>query len=190
VAAGVTRRRLKARRDRRGRPRKATARHRATTVAGRAAPPDLGTDELRRHRLAATTQSGLPDDLLGVLYGRAVIDLEQYTAGRDFSDVVRLVRLGLGLTEASPAGAWRNILSAASAGRATIVDVAYPGADSARRALIRFRRELGRASWAAVNAAADNIWPIGEFPRFVMNLRPGLDYLAVRLPLSSRRVAR
>jgi len=180
----VTRRKLKARRDRRGRPRKANAKRRATTLAERAPFLDRGTPELRHRRLAATGDSDLPDDLLGILYGHGVIDPEQYTASREFAALVRLVRLGFGLTEASPAGAWRNILTAAHSGQ-VLADFAVPGAERARRALARFRRALGSPSWRAALAAIDNVY--GEdFPEFVVDLRRALDYLALHLPLPSK----
>jgi hypothetical protein len=180
-----SRRRLKARRDRRGRPAKANAKRRQTTTAARAPVDDPGTVELRRHRIGVTTQADLPDDLLGALYGRGRIDVEQYTAARHFADLVRLVRLGFGLTEASPAGAWRNILTAAHSGR-VIVEGGYPGAERARRALARFRRDMGFASWRAVSDTTDNLWPARNFAGFIVDLRSGLYYLAPRLPLTAR----
>jgi hypothetical protein len=183
----MTRRRLKARRDRRGRPRNALAKRRQTTLAGRRGEVviDHGTEELQRQRRLATTRADLPNDLLGVLYGHGVLEGPEYAAGRDLGELVRLVRLGYGLTEASPAGAWRNILTAAHAG-GQVSNAAYPGAERARRVLARLRRELGRAIWRAVSDAVDSIWP-EDFGRFIVLLRSGLQTLAERLPPMLRR---
>jgi hypothetical protein len=182
-----SRHRLKARRERRGRPQKANAKRRQTTTGARAPPIDRGTAELRRRRVQVTGQPELPDDLLGALYGRGVVDLEAYTAGREFAALVRLVRLGLGLTEGSAAGTWRTILAATSRGQ-PIFDFGYPGAERARRALTRFRRDMGLASWRAVSDTTDNLWPARNFVGFVVDLRSGLDYLAPRLPLTARSI--
>jgi hypothetical protein len=182
----MTRRRLKARRDRRGRPRNALAKRRQTTLAGRRGEPviDHGTEELQRQRRLATTRADLPNDLLGVLYGRGLLEGPQYAAGRDLGELVRLVRLGYGLTEASPAGAWRNILTAAHAGQ--LVDHAYAGAERARRVLARLRRELGQRVWRTAVDAVDSIWPV-DLAGFIRDLRSGLQILAVRLPPMLRR---
>jgi hypothetical protein len=173
----------KIRREKRGRPRKANARRRATTVAARRSPDDLGTPELLAHRALATGSGHLPDDLLGTLHGRGVLDAEAYTTGREFASLVRLVHLGFGLTEASPAGTWRNIVAATSGGGARLDG--YPGAERARRALARFKRDMGKAAWTAVSDAVDSVWP-KDLAGFVIDLRLGLDYLAQRLPLSAR----
>jgi hypothetical protein len=183
----MTRRRLKARRDRRGRPRTANAKRRATTLAGREPAPDHGTEELRRHRLAATGSVDLPADLLGTLHGRGILDRGQYLTGLEFAGLVALVRRALGLTEASAAGVWRNILTATPGGHATL-DVHYPGAERARRALARFRRALGASLWRAIADAADNVWPRVDVEGWLTDLRRALDYLGGELPLTRKSV--
>ena len=188
----MTRRRLKARRDRRGRPRKAGSRYRATTAAGRRPIEivDLGTPELRAQREAATSRRDLPNDLLGALYGRALIDLDGYNAGLAVAGLVRTVRLSLGLTEASAAAQWRNILSAHAGGTMTLLAGSHSGAEGARRILARIKRELGRAAWRAVADAVDNAWPAPQvFAGWLVNLRLGLKHLARRLPARAKAAA-
>jgi hypothetical protein len=169
-------------RHRRGRPRNPTARRRATTLAGRRAPADVGTAELRWHRVTLTTRGDLPDDLLGALYGHGMIEVELYDAGRAFGDLVRLVRRGMGLGDASPAGTWRGILAAAMARSVhPLTDV--PGADRARITLARIRGSIGPEPWKALIAATDNSWPPpDEFDGFLAALVFGLSQIAPRLP--------
>src|SRR5271156_6088963 len=63
----------------RGRPRKPNARSRATTRAGRQAPPDLGTKEIRHLKQILTPrQPGLPADPLAALYSRELISEASY----------------------------------------------------------------------------------------------------------------
>jgi hypothetical protein len=63
--------------DRRGRPRKADAARRRTTVAGRAPDRDEGTTELRRRKIRATTRPDLEVNGAGALYGRGHLDAQQ-----------------------------------------------------------------------------------------------------------------
>ena len=57
---------------RRGRPKLAQAKRRATTRAGRLPPVDLGTDQIRRLRqILNPGQPGLPADPLSALYSRS-----------------------------------------------------------------------------------------------------------------------
>ena len=72
----MSRRRLKARRDRRGRPRQAQAKRRQTTVAGRRGEPDTGTAELRRRR--ATGREDLELTGGAVLFAHDHLDRQQY----------------------------------------------------------------------------------------------------------------
>jgi hypothetical protein len=66
---------------RRGRPRKANPRYKATTRAGRL-PPDFGTGEVRRLRAILNPgKPGLPLDPLSALYARNFIDDVRTTPG-------------------------------------------------------------------------------------------------------------
>ena len=161
----MTRRRLKAR-DRRGGVRKAQAKRRAR-LAGRAPDPDFGTAELRaigwRRRPRPTCRP-----ISSVLYGRGVIDLEQYGAGVAFAAMVRLVHLGYGLTGASPPRCGATSERHAGRPRALIdwpipapsgppAAVALPPAAGLGRLARGARRGRGRAAEAAV---VDGLWTI------------------------------
>jgi hypothetical protein len=49
---------------------------------------DRGTDQLRRQRQLTTGGETLPDDVLGVLLGHALITLPEYHAGRDIAELL------------------------------------------------------------------------------------------------------
>jgi hypothetical protein len=163
-----------------GRPRTLNAKRRETTVAGRTPETDPGTAELRRHRIAATTSAELPNDLFGILLGRQWISTVEYRTSCEFADLVRTVHRSLGLTEASPAGTWRNILAASQVNGVTFTN--SNAAERARRALVRFQRDLEEYPWRAISDAVDNIW-WPETQRFIAELRTALGYLEKHLPL-------
>jgi hypothetical protein len=74
----VTTRHRRRRLERRGRPKKANARRRATTVAGRRAPDDLGTNELRAKKRAVTRYENLEINPSAALFGHGAIDAMQF----------------------------------------------------------------------------------------------------------------
>jgi hypothetical protein len=127
-------RRLRVRRG--GRPRKADAKRRATTLSGRAPDRDTGTIELRRRKTQVTTRIDLEINAAGVLFGHGLLTPEQY-------DVLATVTLwlqrlargwgGLG----GVTGLWYSILGAAvPTGFVRPQDAIASGlADSARRQL-------------------------------------------------------
>jgi hypothetical protein len=80
---------------RRGRPRKAQAKRRATTAAGRAPATDFGTEAVRRLReILNPGMPGLPTDPLSALLARQFIDQRSYGAGRLYGALVAIVRKG------------------------------------------------------------------------------------------------
>jgi hypothetical protein len=177
--------------ERRGRPRKANARHRATTRAGRQAPPDHGTAELRRRKIRATTRDNIELNGAGVLFGRNLIDVEQYNMLTTITLwLERLARAwgGLGGVHAL----WLSIVGAmVPTAFVRPQDNTVAGlADGARRALVRALRELD-GSRALIVALAENqvpplvlhvlegqITPADEAE--LVRLRLGLDHLAAR----------
>jgi hypothetical protein len=123
------------RRGHRGRPRKANARHRATTLAGRRAPPDLGSPELIRRKIRVANGSAVPVELVdvaGVLAANELIVDEELVALRMLADWLRRLRVALQLRQASPGGLWAAITSGAGIG--TIAMSVPVGGD---RALLR-----------------------------------------------------
>jgi hypothetical protein len=100
------------RRDRRGRPRKATSRRRATTVAGRAPPPDFGSPELIRRKLVVANGSKTAVelvDVVGILAANELIVDEELVALRMVSEWLATLARGFHLPQASPAGLWRAL---------------------------------------------------------------------------------
>jgi hypothetical protein len=190
----VPRRRLKARRDRRdrrGRPRKADAKRRATTLAGRAPNRDEGTTELRRRKKQATARPDLEINAASVLFGRGLLSPEQY----DILSTVtlwlqRLARGWGGLGGVT--GLWYSITGAAvPTGFVRPQNATVSGlADSARRQLVRALRQLDGSRDLVVALAEGQVPPLiahvlevrmthadeAELAR----LREGLDRLAGR----------
>jgi hypothetical protein len=134
----------------RGRPRKANARSRATTRAGRQAPPDLGTKEVRRLRQILNGRLDLPTTPLDALYSREFITEQSYRAGLRYSGLVTAARKGWAIPSGSVAYWWNRIVSGP-------IDVGGPGdfksvalddpintIEMARLRLERMRRELQR----------------------------------------------
>jgi hypothetical protein len=133
------------RRDRRGRPRQAQARRRATTVAGRAAPPDEGTPQLRRRKIQATSRPDLEIDSVGVLFGRGHLDAHQYDALGLISTWLRRAARAWGGKDGSCEGLWHAITGAlVSTGFAPVPASGgnFGLGDQARRALQRACRTL------------------------------------------------
>jgi hypothetical protein len=178
--------------DRRGRPRKANARHRATTVAGRAPPPDYGTPELRQRKVRATTRDNLEVNAVGVLYGRGLIDAEEYdTLG---TIVIWLHRLASGWADTGGVhGLWSSIIGAATPtpGYIRAVNAVASGlADGARRQLLWALKELDGSRDIVISLAEDRVPPLvmhvleGRFSdedvADLARLRIGLDRIGGR----------
>jgi hypothetical protein len=197
----VTTRQRRRRLERRGRPRKENARRRATTLAGRRAPDDLGTEQLRRRKVRATSRPDLEISGAGVLLGRDLIDIEQYTVLMTVPMwLERLMRGWGGLGGVT--GLWHSITGAAvpTGFVRPPNDVSSGLADGARRQLVRALRQLD-GSRSLVVALAEN-----EIPPLVLHvldgqitptdqvgldrLRWGLDALAGRRTRQARDIPR
>jgi hypothetical protein len=155
------------RRGRKGRPRKANARHRATTVAGRAPPPDLGTDQLRTRKHAVTGRTDLEINGAAVLYGHDHLDRAQYdTLGR-VTELLQRITRAWGGRDGNVSGLWEAITGAlTSTGFAPnpVGDGGYSLADGARRRLEHACRRLD-GSRALVIALAE-----GRIPEIVVHV--------------------
>jgi hypothetical protein len=152
---------MRHRRDKRGTPRNALAKRRQTTLAGRRAPDDLGTSELRRAKIRATTRSDIEINGGGVLYGRGHLDAQQF-------DTLATVVLWLQRLQRGWAGTggchalWLTIL-----GAAVPTDFVRPEnaiasglADNARRRLVRALRQLDGSRSLVVSLAEGQAPPI------------------------------
>jgi hypothetical protein len=152
---------MRHRRDKRGTPRNALAKRRQTTLAGRRAPDDLGTSELRRAKIRATTRSDIEINGGGVLYGRGHLDAQQF-------DTLATVVLWLQRLQRGWAGAggchalWLTILGAAvPTGFVRPENAIASGlADNARRQLVRALRQLDGSRSLVVSLAEGQAPPI------------------------------
>jgi hypothetical protein len=119
------------RRRRAGRPRKANAKHRATTTAGRAPDRDLGSPELVYRKARAANGAAATVELVdvaGILCARGLIEPDELGLLRQLAAWLRQLARAYGLSQASPAGLWAQLLSGQRAG-ARWLDT--PGGDRA-----------------------------------------------------------
>jgi hypothetical protein len=155
------------RRGHRGRPRKANARRRATTVAGRAPDPDRGTDQLRIRKRRVTGREDLEINGAAVLYGHDHLDRAQYdTLGR-ITELLQRVARAWGGRDGNVTGLWEAITGAlTSAGVAPnpVGDGGYPLADGARRRLERACRRLDGSRELVIELAE------GRIPEIVVHV--------------------
>jgi hypothetical protein len=197
----VTTRQRRSVRIRRGRPSQANARRRATTLAGRRAPDDTGTSELRARKMRATTRDNLEISGAGVLLGRDLIDLEQYNVLTTITLwIERLMRGWAGLGGVT--GLWYSITGAAvpTAFFRPTNDPASGLADGARRQLERALRRLDGSRDLVVALADNRVPPLvlrvldGKLNRAdkveLERVRLGLDHIAGRRSRQARNSTR
>jgi hypothetical protein len=181
---------------RRGRPRLAQARRRATTRAGRRGEVviDGGTEELRRRKRLATTRVDVEMNAAGTLFGRGYLDAQQY-------DTLALIALWLqraarawGGRDGSCEGLWATIIGAMTAtgfvAAPITANAAWGLADAARRQLMRACRELDGSRDLIIGLAEGRTPPLvvhvleGRLSAADENqlalLRIGLDRIALR----------
>jgi hypothetical protein len=141
----MSRRRLKARRDRRGRPRQAQAKRRQTTVAGRRGEPDTGTAELRRRKRRATGREDLELTGAAVLFAHDHLDRQQYDTLGVTTELLRRIARAWGRDGSVP-GPWDAITSAlvttGYVAAPVTADIGFALADNARKSLAQALRQL------------------------------------------------
>jgi hypothetical protein len=123
----------------RGRPRLATARRRATTRAGRRSPEDLGSPELIKRKARVANGSAVPVELVdtaGILLAHHLIEPEELLILRLVASWLRQLRVAFGLPAGSPGGLWAAITTGQRGGgwAATLSAISKGGGD---RALFR-----------------------------------------------------
>jgi hypothetical protein len=132
--------------DRRGRPRKAGARRRATTLAGRQPPADLGTDELRRRkRHIAAGREDLELNGASVLLANELLNRQQFDTLGTITQMLQRVARAWGGRDGNVTGLWMAITAAMVAtgyASAPVGDGGFGLADSARRRLQQVCRSL------------------------------------------------
>jgi hypothetical protein len=124
------------RRDRRGRPRKANAKRRATTLAARRAPDDLGSPELLARKAKVANGAAAPVELIdvvGVLAAHGLLEPELTLIARLLAAWLRQVQRAFHLSQASPTALWAALTSGQRAGQWVPLSNT-PGCD---RALLR-----------------------------------------------------
>jgi hypothetical protein len=107
------------------------------SVAGRTAPPDEGTPQLRRRKIAATSRGDLPLDGTGVLYGRSLIDHEQFAVLTTIMMWLERLQRGWGGT-----GGCHGLVAVAPRRIDPQANTVAGLADSARRQLVKALRQL------------------------------------------------
>jgi hypothetical protein len=155
------------RRRRGGRPRKADAKRRRTTVAGRAPDPDRGTEQLRIRKRRTTGREDLEINGAAVLFGHDLIDRAQYDTLGTVTKLLQRVARAWGGRDGSLNGLWSAILAAASSPGfvpAPVGDGKSSLADQARRRLQRMCRSLDGSRALVIELAE------GKIPEIVVHV--------------------
>ena len=145
---------------RRGRPRKANARRRATTVAGRQAAPDKGTRELRRKKRLATGREDLEIDGAAVLFAHGHLDRAEYDAIGLITGWLRLSTRAWGGRDGSCGGLWDAILGAATGASGARIVVVPRGAERAWRRFAGLLQRLNGSCDLVLDLAEGRIPPL------------------------------
>jgi hypothetical protein len=178
---------------RRGRPRRAEAKRRKTTVAERRGDPDKGTEELRRRKRRVT--AGREDlELTGaaVLFGHEHLDRRQFDTLGAVTALLQQAARGWGGRDGSVTGLWEAITGAlVRTGFAPTPagDGGFSFADGARR-LARLVRTLDGSRDLVIDLAEGRVPPLvlhvlerridHEDEDTLDRLRTGLDHIAAR----------
>jgi hypothetical protein len=149
----------------RGRPRKANAKRRMTTVAGRRPDPDMGSALLRARKRAVTGREDLEINGAAVLFGHDHLDRAQYDMLAEITlwlDTMARAWGGLG----GVAGLWYAISGAAvPTGFVRREDAGLAGlADCARRRLRRVCQGLDGSRALVIDLAE------GRIPEIVVHV--------------------
>lgn len=148
---------------RRGRPSNPQARRRATTRVGRRGevePVDQGSIRLRARKQWATGRDDLPLDGAAVLFGRELIDAQQFDRLGEITALLAQVARSWGVRGASVAGIWNAILAAGSRLPAHTVSATPAGADGARWRLVSLIRQLNGSRELVMELAEGRLPPI------------------------------
>jgi hypothetical protein len=183
---------MRRRRDRRGRPRKATAKRHQTTLAGRRGQivVDQRTPQLRARKIRTTTRPDLELTAVGVLHSRGHLDQQQYAMLAELT--LMLQRLTRGWAAMGGVdGLWRGIVAALTHTkyRPGVAPGSGP-ADAARRQLARALAKLDGSRPLVVALVEERVPPLvlraiehrltGADEAALEGLRLGLDPIAGR----------
>jgi hypothetical protein len=151
----------------RGRPRKADAKRRRTTVLGRAPEVDQGTAQLRARKRAVTRREDLEITGTAVLFGHDLLDRTQYDTLGVVTGLLQRIARAWGGRDGSVNGLWSAISAAASSvGFAPIPagDGRFSLADQGRRQLERMCRCLDGSRELVIELAE------GKVPEIVLHV--------------------
>ena len=136
------------RKHRRGRPRKAGARRRATTTAGRRPPADYRSLESIPRKARAGNGVAPPVELVdvaGVLFAHELIDPGELATLWQLAGWLHQLALACGLKSAGVGGLWGALLSGQRGGRSWLApDARRSGGDVAARRLAELHEFFGR----------------------------------------------
>jgi hypothetical protein len=163
--------RKKVRIEKRGRPRQPLVRP--------AGEPDQGTSELRRRKRQATTQVDVELTAAGILFGRDLLDRQQYDRLDEVTSLLRLLARNLGPRPDAVAGLWAA-LTGAMIGRGLVTPASVgPLAPIAQRKLARMLERLD-GSRDLVIAIAENR-PVRLVAHALAGRLDGADYVNLEL---------
>jgi hypothetical protein len=155
------------RRRRGGRPRKALAKRRATTTAGRAPDPDTGSALLRARKRAVTGREDLEINGAAALFGHNHLDRAQYdTLGR-VTELLQRTARAWGGRDGNVTGLWEAITGALTSTGFAPNPVGAGGwslADGARRRLEQACRRLDGSKGLVIELAE------GRIPEIVLHV--------------------
>jgi hypothetical protein len=178
--------------ERRGRPRNSDARRRATTLADRRAPDDLGSPELRIRKLKAANSSEVPVELAdpaGILAAHYMICADELATLRLLTGWLRNVQHVFGLPRGSPDGLWTAILSGNRGAKWAPLNPG--GGDAALFRLAQLHVYFGQLDQRdrlalCMGIAAGELWPADR--RALRELRAGLQTIASLQKRGRRRM--
>ena len=148
----------------RGRPRRANAKRRQTTVAGRRGEADTGTDELRRRkRRIAADREDLELTGAAVLFAHEHLDRQQFDTLGVVTALLQQAARGWGGRDGSVSGLWEAITGAlirTAFAPTPVGDGGFSLADSARRRLARLIRALDGSRDLVIELAEGRVPPL------------------------------
>jgi hypothetical protein len=168
---------------RRGRPYDPNAKRHRTDRAGRRGEIDLGSPWLLAKKMRATTRGDVEMDGAGVLYGRDLIDRQQYDMLGVASLLLRRIATAMG-RGTSVSGLWQAIIAA---GSRTGYTLPLLGDMNARRSLERMCTTLNGSRSLVIELCEGRMPPLvlraalheltAEDAMALQELRAGLDDL-------------
>jgi hypothetical protein len=135
------------RRTRRGRPKKADAKRRRTTVLGRAPEVDPGMAQLRARKRAVTRREDLEINGAAILFGHDLIDRVRYDTLGTITEILQRVARAWGGRDGNVTGLWISITSA-------MIGTGFAPTPAKAALVSATRRAVGCCEYAGASTAA------------------------------------